>query len=68
LSTPQAAAQKRHGWSSAPPAKGSSYEDYIHWACDQRLFYEDAEKLALDIVTGKIKIEDEPTAVATGPR
>jgi hypothetical protein len=67
LSTPHAAAQKRHGW-SAPPPRGSSYEVYIQWACDQHLFYEDAERLALDIITGKIKIEDEATAVAPGPR
>lgn len=54
--------QVRHGWSSPPPAKGSSYRDHIEWACDQHLFYEDAERLALDIVTGKIEIDDEPSA------
>lgn len=57
----KSAAQAEHRWSSPPPAKGSSYREYIDWACEQHLFYEDAEKLVLDIVTGKIEIDDEPS-------
>lgn len=48
-----------HGWTSPPPALGRPYRDFIEWACDQHMSYEDAEKLALDIVTGVIKCDEE---------
>lgn len=58
----KSSAAVRHGWSSAPPVRGSSYTELLEWANDQHLFYKDAESLALDIMTGVIEVDEEPSA------
>lgn len=63
LATPRSSAAvakpRTGGYTEAPPPKGSPYRDFIEWACDQHLLYEDAEKLALDFFLGKRNPDDE---------